>query len=76
MAATLRPSHRGCFRKPKDARGPLPAVLGLHDHGGNQYFSYRKITRTSPDQHPVMMKAHQEHYYGGSAGLLHADHQR
>lgn len=52
--------------KPEGASGPLPAVLGLHDHGGNKYFGRRKITKTSDDQHP-MMKEHQDHYYEGHA---------
>jgi dienelactone hydrolase len=52
--------------KPKGAKGPLPAVLGLHDHGGNKYFGTRKITKTSDDQHPMMVP-HQERYYGGRA---------
>lgn len=50
--------------KPIGAREPLPAVLGLHDHGGNKYFGARKIIRTGDDLHP-MMKRHQEDYYGG-----------
>lgn len=44
----------------------LPAVLGLHDHGGNKYFGVRKITRMSQEQHPLMQQ-HQERYYGGVA---------
>lgn len=52
--------------KPKDATGPLPAVLGLHDHGGNKYFGKRKITKTSDDQHPRMAE-HQTTYYSGLA---------
>src|SRR5689334_21178613 len=31
--------------KPANARGKLPGVVGLHDHGGNKYFGTRKITR-------------------------------
>ncbi len=52
--------------KPKNRSGRLPAVLGLHDHGGNKYFGHEKITRTSNNQHELMVK-HQEHYYGGRA---------
>lgn len=52
--------------KPADAAGRLPAVLGLHDHGGNKFFGHQKITRTGPDQHPLMAK-HQAGYYGGRA---------
>ena len=50
--------------KPKGARGRLPAVLGLHDHGGNKYFGWRKIAQLSTDLHP-MMKTHRNDYYGG-----------
>jgi dienelactone hydrolase len=48
--------------KPQNATGPLPAILALHDHGGNKYFGTRKITRTADKMHP-MMEAHQKHYY-------------
>ncbi len=50
--------------KPAGATGPLPAVLGLHDHGGQKYFGKRKITRTSDDLHPSMTE-HQKDYYSG-----------
>lgn len=52
--------------KPANAKGPLPAMLAFHDHGGNKYFGTRKITKTSNDQHPLM-KYHQDHYYEGKA---------
>ncbi len=52
--------------KPQGAKGPLPAILGLHDHGGNKYFGKRKITRTSDHSHP-MMADHQKAYYEGNA---------
>jgi len=52
--------------KPKNAVGPLPGVLGLHDHGGNKYFGKRKITRTNSKMHPKMAD-HQQNYYGGTA---------
>jgi len=52
--------------KPADAKGPLPAILAFHDHGGNKYFGTRKITRTSDNQHPLM-KAHQKEYYSNTA---------
>lgn len=52
--------------KPTGATGPLPGVLGLHDHGGNKYFAKRKITKTGDDQHSLMTD-HQAHYYEGKA---------
>ncbi|MEZ5399693.1 MAG: hypothetical protein R2729_08480 [Bryobacteraceae bacterium] len=60
------PPTEAVFLKPAGATGKLPGVIGLHDHGGNKYFGTRKITRISADQHPLM-KAHQDHYYGGAA---------
>jgi dienelactone hydrolase len=60
------PPTDAVFLKPAGAKGALPGILGLHDHGGNKYFGLRKITRTGPDQHPLM-KRHQESYYGGAA---------
>jgi dienelactone hydrolase len=54
------------FLKPPDSSGPLPGVVGLHDHGGVKYFGKRKITRTG-DSHHRMMLDHQDHYYDGVA---------
>ena len=56
---------RAVLLKPTGAKGPLPGVLGLHDHGGNKYFGLRKITRTG-EPHPLIV-AHQEQYYSGRA---------
>ncbi len=50
--------------KPAGTTGPLPAVLGLHDHGGQKYFGKRKITRTSDDMHPTIVE-HQKNSYSG-----------
>jgi dienelactone hydrolase len=58
------PPTEAYFLKPKSATGRLPAVLGLHDHGGNKYFGARKIAQISDDIHP-MMRRHKDHYYGG-----------
>lgn len=52
--------------KPEAANGRLPAILAFHDHGGNKYFGTRKITKTSDQQHPLMI-AHQKEYYEGFA---------
>ncbi|NIJ55902.1 alpha/beta hydrolase family protein [Dyadobacter arcticus] len=52
--------------KPQGVSKPLPAVLGLHDHAGKKYFGYRKIVKTSDDQHPLL-KEHQETNYEGKA---------
>ena len=58
------PPTEAVFLKPAGAQGRLPAVLGLHDHGGNKYFGWPKIAQMSDRIHP-MMKTHHEHYYGG-----------
>ena len=60
------PATDALFLKPAGARGKLPGIVGLHDHGGQKYFGWQKITRTSNEQHPVL-RSHQEHYYGGAA---------
>jgi dienelactone hydrolase len=57
------PPTEAFFFKPKGATGQLPAVLALHDHGGNKYFGTRKICQVSDDLHPIM-KGHRS-YYGG-----------
>lgn len=48
--------------KPQGVRGPLPGVLGFHDHGGNKYFGTEKITKTGEGQNPLMIE-HQKEYY-------------
>jgi dienelactone hydrolase len=60
------PPTEALVLKPLNATGRLPAVLALHDHGGNKYFGVRKITRMSKDPHPLMLR-HQAQYYGGVA---------
>ncbi|MFI5185882.1 MAG: dienelactone hydrolase family protein [Chitinophagales bacterium] len=52
--------------KPEAAKRKLPAILAFHDHGGNKYFGTKKITKTSDQQHPLMV-AHQKEYYEGFA---------
>jgi dienelactone hydrolase len=58
------PPTEAYLLKPEGAKGRLPGVIGLHDHGGNKYFGARKIIRISSEIHPVMAR-HQEQYYGG-----------
>jgi dienelactone hydrolase len=60
------PPTEALVLKPAGARGRLPGVVGLHDHGGNKYFGLRKITRMSKDPHPLMIQ-HQDRYYSGFA---------
>ncbi len=52
--------------KPEQAKGTLPAILALHDHGGNKYFGKRKIVQCSEDRHPLI-EQHQQVYYEGLA---------
>ncbi len=52
--------------KPAGATGKLPGILALHDHGGWKYFGKRKITKTSENQHPMIVE-HQKMDYGGRA---------
>ncbi len=52
--------------KPKGVTKRLPAILALHDHAGKKYFGYRKIVKTSEDQHPLL-KEHQATDYEGKA---------
>jgi dienelactone hydrolase len=58
------PPTEAVVLKPAGAKGRLPAVLALHDHGGNKYFGWRKIAQISAEPHP-MMKEHRDEYYGG-----------
>ena len=58
------PPTEAYLLKPKGATGRLPAVLALHDHGGNKYFGTRKIAQISAEIHP-MMRTHRDRYYGG-----------
>jgi dienelactone hydrolase len=52
--------------KPENASGKLPAVLGLHCHGGNKYLGLDKIAKTKDDV-PEHVKAHHATYYEGKA---------
>jgi dienelactone hydrolase len=52
------------FLKPRGARGKIPGMLALHDHGGNKHFGKQKIVRLPGERHP-MLERHQRDYYGG-----------
>lgn len=60
----MGPRTEAVFLKPAGARGPLPAILALHDHGGNKFMGWRKIVRTDATPWPIQ-KEHQAMYYGG-----------
>ncbi|MBT5962904.1 MAG: hypothetical protein HOG99_15265 [Gemmatimonadetes bacterium] len=57
------PPTTAVLLKPAGAKGPLPAVLALHDHGGRKYFGVRKIVRLPGRRHPLIAE-HQREYYG------------
>jgi dienelactone hydrolase len=59
----MGPRTEAVFLKPSGAEGPLPGILALHDHGGNKFLGWRKITRTE-DLWDVQI-SHQAEYYGG-----------
>src|SRR3954454_7143939 len=60
------PKTEAVLLKPAGARGPLPGILALHDHGGNKFMGWRKIVRTDGTPWKIQ-ETHQEHYYGGAA---------
>ena len=60
------PRTEATFLKPAGAKGPLPAILALHDHGGNKFLGWRKIARVDDQTWDVAL-THQEQYYGGVA---------
>ena len=59
----MGPKTEAVFLKPAGVRGPLPAILALHDHGGNKFVGWRKIVRTDSTPWPIQEK-HQAMYYG------------
>ena len=58
------PPTEATLLKPQGARGPLPAVLGLHCHSGIKFFGREKIARTSDETHPLMAQIHASNYEG------------
>ena len=60
----MGPKTEAVLLKPAGARGRLPGILALHDHGGNKFLGWRKITRTDSTPWAIQEK-HQANYYGG-----------
>lgn len=60
------PRTEAVFLKPAGATGRLPAVIAMHDHGGNKFLGWRKIARVEDDL-PQIVAAHQQNYYEGAA---------
>jgi dienelactone hydrolase len=52
--------------KPIGVTKKLPAVLALHDHGGNKFFGTQKIIKTNNNQN-ILIKNHQAEYYDNNA---------
>ena len=50
---------------PDGLKGPAPAVVAIHDHGGFYFFGKEKITET--EDAPQILKEHIEKAYGGRA---------
>ena len=60
------PRTEAVFIKPAGAEGPLPGILGLHDHAANKFLGWRKIVRTGTDDWEIQ-RTHQAEYYDGLA---------
>ncbi len=60
------PPTDAVFLKPAGAKGPLPGMLALHDHGGMKYFGWRKIADAGIPVHPIIRR-HRDNDYGGRA---------
>jgi len=56
------PRTEAIFMKPVGAKGKLPAILALHDHGGRKYFGKRKIVRLPGRRHSLIVEHQREHY--------------
>ncbi len=50
---------------PKGARRPMPAIIGLHDHGGFYLWGKEKLVETEND--PPVLKNWRNTYYGGNS---------
>lgn len=57
---------RAWLLKPAGAKGRLPAVLALHDHGRFKYLGREKIAQAGPAVHPLVA-AHRADAYEGLA---------
>ena len=60
------PRTKAWLLKPTGARGPLPAVLALHDHGGFKFYGKEKIADGPAPTEPVL-QAWRDKSYGGRA---------
>lgn len=56
------PRTEAVLLKPAKAAGRFPAILALHDHGGNKFLGWRKIARTGEAPWAVQVR-HQDRSY-------------
>lgn len=61
------PRTEAYFLKPVNTKGPLPAVLALHDHGGYKWFGKEKIAYGPERLADAKLNEFFEIYYGGRA---------
>ena len=52
--------------KPSGAQGPLPAIVGLHDHGGFKFYGKEKIA-DGPGRTPEILGPYRDKYYAQRA---------
>jgi len=58
------PPTEALFLKPQGAKGPLPGIVALHDHGGLKYFGWRKIADDGRPVHPILRRHRNDDYAG------------
>lgn len=58
------PRTEAWLLKPAGAKGPLPAVMALHDHGGFKFLGKEKIA-LGPEAPAAFRQNYWDHYYGG-----------
>lgn len=58
------PPTEAVFMKPKGAKGPLPGIVALHDHGGLKYFGWRKIADDGRPVHSILRRHRDDDYAG------------
>ena len=60
------PRTRAWLLRPAGAKGRLPGVVALHDHGGFKFYGKEKIA-DGPDDAPGLPAVFRQEYYGGRA---------
>jgi dienelactone hydrolase len=65
-SAGYGPRTQAWLLKPTGAKGKLPGVVALHDHGGFKYYGKEKIAE-GPDAADPTLVVHRANHYGGRA---------